>query len=35
VPDLRKARDTALAPLLTEKLKRKLKPVFETPHLSH
>jgi inorganic triphosphatase YgiF len=30
VPDLRKARDTALAPLLTEKLKRKLKPVFET-----
>jgi triphosphatase len=30
VPDLRKARGTALAPLLTKKLKRKLKPVFET-----
>ena len=30
VPDLRKARDTALAPLLTKKLKRRLKPVFET-----
>jgi triphosphatase len=30
VPNLRKARDTALEPLLTKKLKRKLKPVFET-----
>ena len=30
VPNLRKARDTALAPLLTKKLKRGLKPVFET-----
>ena len=30
VPNLRKARDTALAPLLTKKLKRRLKPVFET-----
>ena len=30
VPNLHKARDTALAPLLTKKLKRRLKPVFET-----
>ena len=30
VPNLRKARDTALALLLTKKLKRRLKPVFET-----
>jgi triphosphatase len=30
VPNLRKAGDTPLAPLLTKKLKRKLKPVFET-----
>ena len=30
VPDLRKARNTALAPLLTKKLKHKLKPLFET-----
>jgi triphosphatase len=30
VPNLRKARDTALEPLLTKKLKRRLKPVFET-----
>ena len=30
VPNLRKARDTALAPLLTKKLKRRLEPVFET-----
>jgi inorganic triphosphatase YgiF len=30
VPNLRKAQDTALAPLLTKKLKRRLKPVFET-----
>ena len=29
-PNLRKAKDTALAPLLTKKLKRELKPVFET-----
>jgi inorganic triphosphatase YgiF len=30
VPDLRKAHGTALAPLLTKKLKRGLKPIFET-----
>jgi triphosphatase len=30
VPNLRKARDTALEPLLTKKLKRRLKPIFET-----
>jgi triphosphatase len=30
VPNLRKTRDTALAPLLTKKLKRRLEPVFET-----
>jgi inorganic triphosphatase YgiF len=30
VPNLGKARDTALEPLLTKKLKRRLKPVFET-----
>ena len=30
VPNLRQARDTALEPLLTKKLKRRLKPVFET-----
>jgi inorganic triphosphatase YgiF len=30
VPNLRKARDTALEPILTKKLKRRLKPVFET-----
>jgi triphosphatase len=30
VPDFRKARDTPLAPLLTKKLKRTLKPIFET-----
>ena len=30
VPNLHKARNTALAPLLTKKLKRRLKPVFET-----
>ena len=30
VPDLRQAQGTALAPLLTKKLKRKLTPVFET-----
>ena len=30
VPDFRKARGTALEPLLTKKLKRRLKPVFET-----
>ena len=30
VPNLRKVRDTALSPLLTKKLKRGLKPVFET-----
>ena len=30
VPDLRKARNTALAPLLTKKLKHKLKPLFKT-----
>ena len=30
VPNLRKARDTPLEPLLTKKLKRRLKPVFET-----
>ena len=29
-PDLDAARDTALKPLLTKKLARKLKPVFET-----
>lgn len=29
-PDLRKAQGTPLAPLLTKKLKRKLKPIFET-----
>ncbi len=29
-PNLRKAKDAALAPLLTKKLKRELKPVFET-----
>jgi inorganic triphosphatase YgiF len=30
IPNLRKARGTALAPLLTKKLKRNLKPIFET-----
>jgi triphosphatase len=30
VPDLRKAAGTALAPLLTKKLKRSLKPIFAT-----
>jgi inorganic triphosphatase YgiF len=30
VPNLRKAGDTPLEPLLTKKLKRSLKPVFET-----
>ena len=30
LPNLREARGTALAPLLTKKLKRHLKPVFET-----
>ena len=30
IPNLRKAQDTALAPLLTKKLKRTLKPIFET-----
>src|ERR1700679_1360795 len=30
VPNLRKAHGTPLAPLLTKKLKRRLKPVFET-----
>src|SRR3984957_13643096 len=30
VPNLREARGTPLAPLLTKKLKRRLKPVFET-----
>ena len=30
IPNLRKARGTALASLLTKKLKRKLKPIFET-----
>jgi triphosphatase len=30
VPNLRKAQDTALAALLTKKLKRTLKPIFET-----
>jgi triphosphatase len=30
VPDLREAHGTPLAPLLTKKLKRRLKPVFET-----
>lgn len=30
IPDLRKAHGTPLAPLLTKKLKRKLKPIFET-----
>jgi inorganic triphosphatase YgiF len=30
VPNLRQARDTALEPLLTKKLKRRLKRVFET-----
>ena len=29
-PDLRAARGTALAPFLTKKLKRQLKPIFET-----
>src|ERR1700688_5320942 len=29
-PSLRKARDTALAPLMTKKLKRGLRPLFET-----
>jgi inorganic triphosphatase YgiF len=29
-PDLRKARDTPLAPMVTKKLKRQLKPIFET-----
>jgi inorganic triphosphatase YgiF len=29
-PDLNAARDTALAPLLNKKLRRALKPVFET-----
>src|ERR1700733_8561967 len=30
VPNLRKAPGTALAPLLTNKLKRRLKPIFAT-----
>ena len=30
VPNLRKAHGTPLAPLLTKKLKRRLKPIFET-----
>ena len=30
MPNLRQARNTALEPLLTKKLKRRLKPVFET-----
>ena len=30
IPDLRKAHGTPLAPLLTKRLKRKLKPIFET-----
>jgi triphosphatase len=30
VPNLRKAQGTPLAPLLTKKLKRRLKPIFET-----
>ena len=30
VPNLRKAQGTALAPLLTNKLKRRLKPIFAT-----
>ncbi len=30
VPNLRKAQGTALAPLLTKKLKRRLKPIFAT-----
>jgi triphosphatase len=30
IPDLRKAQSTPLAPLLTQKLKRSLKPIFET-----
>jgi triphosphatase len=30
IPNLRKAQDTALAPLLTNKLERRLKPLFET-----
>ena len=30
VPDLRKAPGTALAPLLTKRLKRRLKPIFAT-----
>jgi triphosphatase len=30
VPNLRKAHGTPLAPLLTKKLKRTLKPIFET-----
>jgi inorganic triphosphatase YgiF len=30
VPDLRAAHGTALAPILTKKVKRSLKPVFET-----
>jgi triphosphatase len=29
-PDLREAQSTSLAPLLTQKLKRSLKPIFET-----
>ena len=30
IPDLRKAKDTALGPLVTKKLRRGLKPIFET-----
>jgi triphosphatase len=30
IPDLRKAHGTPLAPLLTKKLKRRLKPIFES-----
>jgi len=30
IPDLRKTHDTPLAALLTKKLKRKVKPIFET-----
>ena len=29
-PDLRKARDTPLAPMVTKELKRQLRPIFET-----
>ena len=30
IPDLRRAHDTPLAPLLTKKVKRKLRPILET-----